>query len=89
MAITGAQVRAARMLLGWSQTRLAGLSGVSGSSIGKFESGGKLAVLLQSTIQLALVDAGVEFSPDPPGVRLTSSAVIPAPWDPPPGDEHG
>jgi transcriptional regulator with XRE-family HTH domain len=39
MTITGAQVKAARQLLGWSQSRLAGEVGVSASNIAKPEGG--------------------------------------------------
>jgi len=39
MSITGAQIRAARQLLGWSQFELSRLSGVSEATIHRFEKG--------------------------------------------------
>jgi transcriptional regulator with XRE-family HTH domain len=39
MIITGAQVKAARLLLGWSQPKLAAETGVSAATIAKFEEG--------------------------------------------------
>jgi transcriptional regulator with XRE-family HTH domain len=60
--ITGPQIRAARLLLGWSQARLARESGVSGSSIHRIENGvtdSQDNTLAQ--IGVTLLDAGVEF----------------------------
>jgi transcriptional regulator with XRE-family HTH domain len=74
MTITGAQVKAARKLLLWSQEKLAGESGTSSSSIGKLESGIALPVLATSTIRKALADAGIEFTDEEKtGVRLRQS----------------
>jgi transcriptional regulator with XRE-family HTH domain len=72
MTITGAQVRAARQLLGWSQSRLAGEVGVSTSNIAKLEGGNHtVSVLTVSTIRRVLTEAGVEFtSGAEPGVKL-------------------
>jgi transcriptional regulator with XRE-family HTH domain len=70
--ITGEQVRAARKLLGWSQVRLAGQSGVKNSAISKFEMGARqLSEPKVATIGQVLVAAGIEFTNDDgPGVKL-------------------
>jgi transcriptional regulator with XRE-family HTH domain len=70
--ITGEQVRAARKLLGWSQVRLAGKSGLGDTTVKKFERGeSRPSVLSVTTLQRALEAAGVEFTNgDEPGVRL-------------------
>jgi transcriptional regulator with XRE-family HTH domain len=77
--ITGAQIRAARALIGWKQTDLAAASGVSEISIKNIERGatdprGSTLAALQD----AFSNAGVVFL-DPgdvrdggPGVRLRS-----------------
>jgi len=60
--ITGPQVRAARALLGWSQTKLSRQSGVSASVIRRFEIGRHQSH--ESTliaIKAALAEGGVEF----------------------------
>jgi transcriptional regulator with XRE-family HTH domain len=56
MTVTAAQVKAARELVKWSQSRLAAETGVSFASIVKFESGGK--------------DAGIEIIEGESGVIL-------------------
>jgi transcriptional regulator with XRE-family HTH domain len=62
MTITGQQVKAARALLGWTQDRLAGETGVSASTVGTFESGKRrLAAPSIAMIQRALEVEGVEF----------------------------
>jgi hypothetical protein len=70
--ITDEQVRAARVLLGWSQARLAGQSGVKNSAISKFEMGARqLPEPKVATIGQALVAAGIEFTDDEgPSVKL-------------------
>jgi transcriptional regulator with XRE-family HTH domain len=72
--ITGAQIIAARTLLGWTQSRLAGEVRVSQTTVSGFERGRKRpAVLIVSTIRSALEAAGVEFiaeNGEGPGVRL-------------------
>ncbi|MEM6421694.1 MAG: helix-turn-helix domain-containing protein [Pseudomonadota bacterium] len=68
------QVKAARALLGWSQTDLAESSGVSEPTIKRLEAedgeiGGREAT--KKAIQSALETAGVEFTNgDQPGVRM-------------------
>ena len=74
--ISGAQIRAARALIGISAAELASLAGVGHRTLQRFEAfdavpDGRTAVLLQ--IIRALEDAGVEFIGDPvtsPGVQL-------------------
>ncbi len=74
--ITTSQIRAARALLRWSATELAGKSGIGVSTIKRLEVMNGVPTINISTmvaIQAALESAGVEFigSPDDcPGVRL-------------------
>jgi transcriptional regulator with XRE-family HTH domain len=72
MAITAAQLKAARQLLGWSQTQLAAEARVSPTTVSHYESGRHRASLgIVSAIQRALEAAGVEFTNGGrPGVRL-------------------
>jgi transcriptional regulator with XRE-family HTH domain len=72
MTITGAQVRAARELIKWSQIKLAAETGVSLASIAKFEVGGERPPMLDlSVVERMLSDAGVEFTNGgQPGVRM-------------------
>jgi transcriptional regulator with XRE-family HTH domain len=60
--ISPERCRAARLLLGWSRDKLAGVSGISASSIARLETGtGRLHISIPSTIQRVLENAGVEF----------------------------
>ena len=74
--ITVAQLRAARALLGWSQTELANASGVAIATIKRMEGArGLLKTSLENVlkVQQALQDAGVIFideNDEGPGVRL-------------------
>jgi transcriptional regulator with XRE-family HTH domain len=75
--ISGAQIRAARALIGWKQSELASASGVSEISIKNIERGATDArASTLAAIQTALGKAGVVFleSGDTrdggPGVRL-------------------
>jgi transcriptional regulator with XRE-family HTH domain len=73
MTITGAQVKAARHLLGWSRSDLAGHSGVSITTMAHFERGTTRASVLDlSTMRPVLETAGVEFPEEhgATGVRL-------------------
>jgi transcriptional regulator with XRE-family HTH domain len=74
MPITGAQVKAARRLLGWSQSKLAAETGVSAPTIAKFEEGKQRPTMLDlSVVRRMLNDAGVEFTDEEEtGVRLKS-----------------
>jgi DNA-binding XRE family transcriptional regulator len=63
MIITAAHYKAARQLLGWSQSRLAGEAGISKTTVATVESGErKVPALTVSTIRHALEAAGVEFT---------------------------
>lgn len=74
--ITTSQIRAARALVRWSATDLAGKSGIGISTIKRLEVMSGVPTINISTmvaIQSALESAGIEFigSPDDrPGVRL-------------------
>jgi len=71
MTITGAQVKAARRLLGWSQGTLAGEIGVSATTVLKFEKGKRqFSVLEISAMRRALEWAGIEFVEGEPGAKL-------------------
>jgi len=62
MILTGAQVREARNLLGWTVPGLAALSGIDPKDLDAFErEKRRLSVLDLSVIQTALARAGVEF----------------------------
>ena len=75
MTITGAQAKAARELIKWSQSKLAAETGVSLASIVKFEAGGQRPSMLDlSVVQRMLSDAGVEFTNGgQPGVRMRAA----------------
>lgn len=63
-----AQIRAARGLLDWSQSRLAEAAGVSLSTVKDFEAGRRQPVPNNLTaIRAALEAAGVEFIPEDGG----------------------
>ena len=69
MPITGAQVKAARELLGWSQIKLTLASGIDGGAIRRFETGERLlARLVGIALSSTLKSAGVILGG--PGVRL-------------------
>lgn len=74
--ISGAQIRAARGLLGWSSQELANRSGVGWSTIKRFEDIETVPRSRAGTldrVRQALEEQGVEFLGDPnssPGVRL-------------------
>jgi transcriptional regulator with XRE-family HTH domain len=76
MTISAAQVKAARALLGWSQTALAGRADLSNSAISFFENGRRRPSprgLL--SLRKAFEAAGVEFTAGEAGVRTRGSAV--------------
>ncbi len=75
--ITGAQVRAAKALVGWSGSDLASSAEVSLSSIRRIEAvdgvPDSMSVKTLMSVQYALEMAGIEFlgmPDDGPGVRL-------------------
>ncbi|MBI1326048.1 MAG: helix-turn-helix domain-containing protein [Alphaproteobacteria bacterium] len=75
MAISTAQIRGARGILGWSQNDLAERTGISATSIGSIETGNVSP--RESTISLiekAFENAGIEFI-GTDGVRLKSGDV--------------
>ena len=62
MTITPGQVRAARLLVRWSQADLAGHVGVSAATIWTFESGKRRSPALNlDLVREAFESAGVEF----------------------------
>lgn len=77
MAITSAQSRAARALLGVTQGDLAGLSGVSQRTIASFETDQRQPIpSIVAALQGALERAGVEFIEENgggAGIRLVKS----------------
>ena len=63
MTISGAQIKAARQLLGWTQATLSAEVRVSTTAISKFEQGGRRPPLLAlSAMKRAFEAAGVEFT---------------------------
>ena len=70
---TVAQMRAARALLGWSQTGLAEAAGISRATIARAELSADTSADAVAAIQRALEKAGVIFQDENgegPGVRL-------------------
>jgi transcriptional regulator with XRE-family HTH domain len=84
-SITIRQVKAARALVGWSQSDLADHSGMSEPTIARLEStegrlGGRQKTIRR--IRGALESAGVQFTNgDQPGVRLSKRAAAPSAGD--------
>jgi transcriptional regulator with XRE-family HTH domain len=67
------QLRAARALLGWSQTKLSERAGMSLPTVKRVETGrgAKVSDEARQALQAALEAAGIEFTNgDAPGVRL-------------------
>jgi transcriptional regulator with XRE-family HTH domain len=63
MIITAVQLKAARRLLGWSQSELAGQIGVSKTTISYMENDyPRRSIASRIAIRAALEDAGVEFT---------------------------
>lgn len=81
--INAAQIRAARGLLGLSQTRLSELASVSAATIKRVETASEIRGSADTfwKIQTALESAGVEFIPTDetkgPGVRLKHPTTKP------------
>jgi transcriptional regulator with XRE-family HTH domain len=74
-AVSPAQIRAARGLLGWSQTVLSTNAGMALQTVIRLETGrgGKVSLDAAAKMAAALGAAGVEFIPENgggPGVRL-------------------
>jgi transcriptional regulator with XRE-family HTH domain len=71
MIITPGHVKAARELIGWSQSKLAAETGVSATTVARFEAGKRRPSMLDlSVVRRMLEDGGVEFFDGEPGVRL-------------------
>lgn len=81
--ITPEQCRAARGLLGWSQSTLAAKANVSKSTVAKFESGGALGTNNHIAVDAAIRGEGVELI-DPNGGGLGVRFSDPARRDPSP-----
>jgi transcriptional regulator with XRE-family HTH domain len=77
MIVTAAHFKAARHLLGWSQSRLAGEAGVSATTVGYIEGGVRPVPASTSLrVQQTLEAAGVEFSNGgQPGVRMRNDLI--------------
>ena len=85
-AVTPAQAKAARNLLGWSRDRLGAMSGITVNTISRYErhgyltriSNGMSAADSLARVQAALELAGIVFIEeigDGPGVRLHKAAT--------------
>lgn len=79
--ITGAQIRAARALLGWSQMKLAKEAGIGEMTVKRFEKNSGNAtgtVKTLQSIERSLVEAGIVFIPNNDdggsGVRLARTS---------------
>jgi transcriptional regulator with XRE-family HTH domain len=71
MTITPAQVKAARLLLGWTQSELAGQAGVSATTVAYAENDRpRRPANRLSAIRLALEAAWIEFDDKGHGVRM-------------------
>ncbi|HRO13152.1 helix-turn-helix domain-containing protein [Amaricoccus sp.] len=89
--MTGAQLRAARALLGIDQKTLAGMAGVSVPTVQRMEaSGGTVRGVIESLTRIVdaldragveLIGEGVASAGGGRGVRLKAWAVSPAPGD--------
>src|SRR3954447_4039439 len=78
--ITPEQSRAARALIGWTQTELAAASHLSMSTIRDFERGQRVPTVNNlAAIRRALEEAGIEIlDGDEPGVKLRKRERTPA-----------
>jgi transcriptional regulator with XRE-family HTH domain len=71
MAITSAQLKEARKLLGWALKTLEGKSGVASTIIANFEADkGRPSVLQLTVLRRVIEAAGVEFIDGQPGARM-------------------
>jgi DNA-binding XRE family transcriptional regulator len=69
MTIADAHVKAARLLLGWSQVKVAAQTGVSATTIGKLESGKQRPAMLDLSVAKCMSGSPLETfsSSDLPG----------------------
>lgn len=81
--VKGAQIRAARALIGWSRQDLANASGLHANAVGYWEiedeipNGTCAEPVACRRIREALLEAGVEFHATPaPGVRFSVNSTI-------------
>ena len=71
MSITPEQVKAARLLLGWTQSELGGHAGVSATTVAYAENERpRRPASRLSAIRQALETAGIEFDDNGHGVRM-------------------
>jgi transcriptional regulator with XRE-family HTH domain len=68
--ISETQIKAARLLLGWSQSDLALNAGVSQIAVARIETIGKPSGKHRMAIRRALEEAGVAFVRGDPGVEI-------------------
>ena len=74
--ISVCQIKAGRVMLGWSAVELAGRAGVSPATIKKYETQIGIPnanIRILSAVKLVLESAGIQFTGDPlvnPGVTL-------------------
>jgi transcriptional regulator with XRE-family HTH domain len=76
MTITGRQIREARTLLGWDRSTVARRTGLPIIVVTRAEaSDGEPHITMAQGIAIkhALAIAGIEFTTEPPGVRLPST----------------
>jgi transcriptional regulator with XRE-family HTH domain len=74
MTITPAQVKAARLLLGWTQSELAGQAGGSATTVAYAENDRpRRPATRLSAIRPAVEAAGIEFDDKGHGVRMRES----------------
>jgi transcriptional regulator with XRE-family HTH domain len=77
--ITGAQVRAARALLGWTAKELARKANIGISTVQRIENAAgppNVQVANLASIQATLEAAGIEFTNgDAPGIRMRARAI--------------
>jgi predicted transcriptional regulator len=71
--ISETQIKAARLLLGWSQTDLALNAGVSQIAVARIETIGNPSGKQRTAIRRALEEAGVAFIRGKPGVEMLLS----------------
>ena len=73
--IIGAQIKAARKLLGWSRDRLAPKACMSITALNKIEEGSSALSTQVDGLQRALESAGVEFTKGDDGVKLRAKGM--------------
>ena len=75
MSVSGAQVKEARKLLGWTLKTLEGKSGVAATLIANFEADkGRPSVLQLTVLRRVIEAAGVAFTDDQSAVKKQAAA---------------